>query len=313
MSKGGRNEKPLHGIVGGILLVTFCVLGTVLIWASSEHGPQPVASSYEASKYHVSAQNRIQSNCAGLEGVSFSECLIDIEQSERESHNAQKDVRAQRYMAIWAFIMAYAAIVTMGVTTAGLSWIKATFDETRRAANIADRVGKKQTRAYIGFECGEITTADDEITVHIPLRNAGQSPAKDITAGGVLSLLCDWTEGSIETFKSKHNGCAVKNISVGQHIVAEVKLRVPSDFPDLAKLSPVEQSKRHPLISEVQVDYCISWFDVFGDRQDISCNLHLRGCGGKFYPFKGELTGKMEPPEIKFSISREPGANSNEY
>ncbi len=187
MSKGDRNAKPIPSIAIAVLLLTLFVLGTLAIWLSGEHGPKTVSNSYEASKYTENAQNRVNATCLGLEGASMAECVIKIEQSERENHNTQKDIRAQRYMAVWGFVMAYAAIGTLGVATVGLVWIKATLDETREAVRAADdavtvtrEIGEAQTRAYLAVKSirwlckpGEA----DFIRAECVIENFGQTPA----------------------------------------------------------------------------------------------------------------------------------------
>lgn len=185
----------MPGVIGSLFLLTVFVLGTLAIWVSSDQGPQRVANSYEASKYQVNAQERIQATCVGHEGTGFAECLFEIEQSERDNHNTQKDIGAQRYMAIWAFVMAFAAIGTMGVTAVGLTWIKATLDETRRAVDSADdavavarEIGEAQVRAYASITSGSVSICPPNLKmakdyhhyfpkIDIVVKNYGNTPA----------------------------------------------------------------------------------------------------------------------------------------
>lgn len=184
MSKGNKFDHTLFGIA---LAVIFLIVVTAFWVTSSGEGPKDVSNNYEASQYEKSAERRIEATCARLEGVSLSECIIQIEQSERENHRAQKDLRAQRWMAIWAFVMAGTAIGTLIVTAIGLTWIKATLDQSREAVRSADNavdvtrsIGRAQVRAYAAVEAITISKVPDSMgrfEAEVTLRNTGQSPA----------------------------------------------------------------------------------------------------------------------------------------
>lgn len=189
MSK--RNSD--HPFLFGVLILLFSGSFGYLAWGElSDKTPHRVSNYYESSKYAVSAQNRVTRTCGVVKDASFSECYIKIEQSERENHRAQKDLRAQRYMAIWASIMAIAAVATVGVTGLGLFWIKGTLDASRdavKSANLAVEVtrdiGEAQTRAYLTFEDVNLSVtyeADQSTTLEFigKVTNTGQSPASAV-------------------------------------------------------------------------------------------------------------------------------------
>ncbi|MDF1726160.1 MAG: hypothetical protein P1U53_00290 [Sulfitobacter sp.] len=116
----------------------------------------------------------------------MAECAIEIEQSERENHRAQKDLRAQRYMAVWAFIMALAAVATVVVTTLGLIWIKGTLDATRAgvkssdaSVEVAREIGQNQTRAYVDVASLILILKIEpkpRYEIHVVVRNTGLTP-----------------------------------------------------------------------------------------------------------------------------------------
>ena len=247
MSKRDTNEEPSSGIIASIALLTTFVLGTTLIWALSEQGPKRVANTYEASKYHVSAQSRVEATCGGLEGIGFAECSIQIEQSERENHQTQKDIRAQRYMAIWAFLMAFGAIGTLGVTAVGLAWIKANLDETRKAVKSADDavdvtrdIGQAQVRAYVGYKD---TIPDTQIDLekgvyllkfNVVLTNYGQSPAKEITYRvSNFAMPEEWQGGEIQLPEYKIATTRGKTLGANQPVSLSVDEWLPAIVFDM--------------------------------------------------------------------------------
>lgn len=93
-------------------------------------------------------------------------------------------------MAIWAFVVAGSAIGTLIVTAVGLTWIKATLDETRKAVDSADDavkvardIGSKQVRAYVSLSYATVKDcAPGEVPkLQFRFKNFGQTPARNMS------------------------------------------------------------------------------------------------------------------------------------
>ncbi|MEP2470574.1 hypothetical protein [Roseobacter sp.] len=89
-----------------------------------------VANEYEASKYADRAQDRMDRICVGLDGVELLHCEYEVEQPERENYGAQKDLRAQWYMAIWAGFMTLFTFGTLIVTSLGVHFVRQTLHQS---------------------------------------------------------------------------------------------------------------------------------------------------------------------------------------
>lgn len=187
MSKRGPDNTGLNLTLG--ILIACCA--AALAWSElSDQAPHAVSNDYETSKYADRAQSRVQALCIDISGATLAECIIEIEQSERANHRAQKDLKAQRYMAIWAFVMALSGIITVGITGAGLYWLRRTFIQTQGAVTAANaavevtrEIGEAQVRAYIGIAGAEFKNGGglalgvgDELNCEIMLKNFGNSP-----------------------------------------------------------------------------------------------------------------------------------------
>jgi len=162
MPYSSRDNTGLYIVLWG--LVISC--GLALAWAElSDQAPQGVENQYSTSRYARTAENDIKRFCVSLTGIDAAKCAYDIEKTERENHSAQKDLRAQRYMAIYAGAMALFAFFTLLVTALGVHFVRKTLIQTAatnsaaieaaKAANRANKIMRDEQRPWLDFKFSE--------------------------------------------------------------------------------------------------------------------------------------------------------------
>lgn len=172
-----------------VILIVTVLASAMYLFLQSGYGPsQRPSQQYEASQYAARADHRISVECTQGDIAASLKCANEIDKAYREQHTSDRDLSAQQYMAIWAFLMAVAGFGTLAVTWIGIVYIRRTLDQTvaaneaaNRAVKVAREVGNDQLRAYVEvdavrFYWGEETRQSPYIKISV--KNFGQTPAK---------------------------------------------------------------------------------------------------------------------------------------
>lgn len=193
MSNGNSND---HIARLGLVLIVVVLVGIVAFQKSGYEHVNPVSNEYETSEYQKRANARVENECSGIQGVDFAKCANEIEKAARDAHRSQKDLKAQRYMALWAFFMAAAGIVGLIVTGVGLYFIYRTLVASEKATkaaveavNVTRDMGERQIRAYLAVENSTVRNlaVGQNMKIEFSLKNSGQSPAKNVS---VETIIC---------------------------------------------------------------------------------------------------------------------------
>lgn len=172
-----------------------------------------IAAQEAAEDQAGAARERGQLQCA-VDGLSIDQCRSEIEQNARRAERDERNLEAQRSVAVWTRAMGVATLIAMTVGIFGLGLIFVTFRETRRAANEglrANEIAKAQQRARIVVkaELGRFVTATQQSLV-VSGKNAGAS----------IALNCRATMGLFSEPPSQ-----------------------PTDFDEMAIPRPIEQGE----------------------------------------------------------------------
>lgn len=154
---------------------------------------QEYATEHQTKK----AADEINRACVGIDAAQVPQCVAQILQSTRDAERADHDLQAQRDMSDWAFWMVVFSAAGLALTGVGIWFVRENLKEMRlqrdisqkslvaamSAVNISRDIGKKQTRAYLGLEYGEIKVceAGKPAVVRIRYQNTGTTPAKNIS------------------------------------------------------------------------------------------------------------------------------------
>ena len=117
------------------------------------------------------------------------DCVLSASEDLRRDRYGFRDLQAQEDMAFWAFWMFLVAAISTAVGLYGIYLLRETWLQTRRAADITETVGYKQTRAnlvYSGYTLKYAPTGPGpsypgvDVMVLLHFHNSGATPARDI-------------------------------------------------------------------------------------------------------------------------------------
>ncbi|MEL7685535.1 hypothetical protein AAG594_14450 [Citromicrobium bathyomarinum] len=137
-----------------------------------------------------------QGECLEIPPDERSECVTEEREATYEGQRNERDLQAQRQMAVWTRTIGIATIVGMAFGIFGLSLIFVTFRETRRAADagfraneIAQESSERQLRAYFGLDGVWLQLPPDSVNLGVRFKNFGQTPALGVTLTGTVSVM----------------------------------------------------------------------------------------------------------------------------
>jgi hypothetical protein len=198
-----------------VALALFAIfLLTVAVTRQLEYpSPSRVTQEYEASEYARRAEQRASDECAVVAGAQRVKCINEIEAAEREHHRGERDLNAQRYMALWAALMFFSGLASVAVTAVGVVYVKRTLDQGEKtsvaavqaaeanlrateAAIEANQIMRNERRPWMlfdGIEAEYLPQAvinggatEEAIRLRIEFKNFGASPAIDVNMSYTL-------------------------------------------------------------------------------------------------------------------------------
>lgn len=233
-----RSPQKSDAAILSLAFITFAIIfGLIGFYQGIEVGEADRAE-IAAKTHHENAAEQIKNACVGADLAAFRVCVEEAIQTSGEYQRAERDLAAQKNMAIYAKWLLALSVFTSAVTAFGVWFVKITLDETRRAVASADaavgvtrEIGQAQVRAYVSFEAKSVTVRKPDldpsaalshdapnlvIEINGTLVNSGQSPAyrvnaffdvQEVSPGEVRKL--HGTEGL------QDNGIAAVSIAAG--------------------------------------------------------------------------------------------------
>jgi hypothetical protein len=162
-----------------IAVLTFCAvwIGYGLL-ESAKYEQQAKDKIGEYAEY---TRDKVAQACVRVAKIEKVKCINEAFEAKREYEYNLSDLVAQKHSALWAYIMAAAAVIGVALSAVGIFLVYTTFHETRNANQIASDTAKRQLRAYVfanGLTWQRINGANQaQIEVSILWRNAGTTPA----------------------------------------------------------------------------------------------------------------------------------------
>jgi hypothetical protein len=220
-----------------ISVLTFC---TVWIgYGLLESAKYEQQANDKIGEYTDYTRDKVTQACAGGDKIENIKCVTEAFEAKREYEYNQSDLVAQRQSALWAYIMAAAAVFGIALSAVGVWLVKTTFDETRMANRITQDTMIAENRAWVKFpiETDAIVMTRDTISmkVHISPKNIGQSIALDVVCDAALCIVAeDYSEiekNSLRPFQNKSDMKMRQNIWPGDEgLVVTKNLKSPSVF-----------------------------------------------------------------------------------
>jgi hypothetical protein len=144
---------------------------------------------FQSGYYQQAARNSAQyerwtsheiGRCEMRLGEAKLECMHRARQAAHENERDEYDLYAQRTSALWASIMAVAALAGIGLSGIGIYLVWTTFDETRRSNEIAER--GQRAWLQIEIELHRTTQGEKQVGTHFTatVKNVGSDVASGI-------------------------------------------------------------------------------------------------------------------------------------
>ena len=174
--------------IGGIIFLSSL---TLIAWGLAETSKYQRQADYRANDYAEYSREKVGKSCVGPLTVNQADCVEQARKEARENQRDEQDLVAQRQSALWAYVMAVAAVIGMALSAVGVFLVYTTFDATRKANEIA----KKNVRPWVVVERFEIKRLRFEnvewrqgifaiVEVEIQIKNIGQTPAYAFLTSG---------------------------------------------------------------------------------------------------------------------------------
>jgi hypothetical protein len=154
-------------------------------WGLSKSAEYQRQADYHAAKYAEYTSDKIGKSCPSPVVRDQYQCVAQARHEQRDYERNEQDLVAQKQSALWAYIMAAAAVMGVGLSVIGIFLVYITFDETRKGNAIAkadaDRAEREATAARKA-----LINAERAI---IKISSANASPLPLDTGDGLMASL----------------------------------------------------------------------------------------------------------------------------
>lgn len=143
-------------------------------------------------KYASYTREKVAKICVGVSRLEAVKCLHDARDAQREYRYSQLDLVAQRQSALWAYIMAAAAVIGMGLSVIGVWLVWTTFRATKEANVIASESERPWLELVVGDEIeakGGDGRSSPSVSLSITLKNHGGVPAVRVSPCVILAVV----------------------------------------------------------------------------------------------------------------------------
>ena len=241
MPRGNRGDFPKTGLITGII-VSAIIAALFIGWGYLESAKYEREAHNEAGEYATYTNQQIRQSCLGPTVRDKADCVTEARHKQRENEREEYDLVAQRKSALWAYIMAAAAVIGMGLSVIGVYLVWTTFREQKEANRIANREAQRseleaaamrrhiiQTeRAVVSIDRTNVQYADEWkwIELSLDVRNGGKSNAWNLQIFTAI-------QQSREFPKKFHSSTASTRIVHGgaPATTDKIRVRAPRHFP----------------------------------------------------------------------------------
>lgn len=174
-------------------LIKACVIAFLFIAAFSAWGYCFQSGYYKqaaekSAQYQRWADDEIRQRCGNRPDIFREKCERKANHTAHENKRNEYDLYAQRTSALWAGIMAIAALFGIGLSGVGVWLVKATFDETREGNKIAAASQRAWITVSISLTTSRIVSGQLQIRYRVEFRNTGNTAAQNFWAEQKLFL-----------------------------------------------------------------------------------------------------------------------------
>lgn len=146
---GGVNTTKDGLIKGGICAAIICAI--IIGWGLFQASDYERQANNKRAEYSEYTDEKITQACIRMAVTERLECVNEAFEAKRDYEANQYDLEAQRKSALWAYIMGAAAVIGMALSAVGVWLVKTTFDETREANRLTQRIDERSRSPNIIF------------------------------------------------------------------------------------------------------------------------------------------------------------------
>ena len=181
-----RGYRNIIATVAGLAIVASAIFLLIRDLSTVDSAYRHSAAN-ASIKYQADANSNIKERCLSATAFAEEDCTAKAYEAAREGQRKEQELAAQNITAWWTKIMGIAALIGMALSAVGVWLVKTTFDETRKANDIARTTAYRQLRPYVYFDKADFQTIKPTPIslnggiVQILVKNYGQTPAYDVT------------------------------------------------------------------------------------------------------------------------------------
>jgi hypothetical protein len=174
MLRSGRIQLNKTRLISGLIIaILFCIAW--ISYGISESAKYERQADDKTSEYTRYTGEKVAQACVGISSLEKIKCLNEAFEAKREYERNQTDLVAQRQSALWAYVMAAAAVIGMALSAVGVWLVKTTFDETRKSNDIAQ--DHQRARLLASAQLMPAHHLSETMKVVLSCENIGLSPA----------------------------------------------------------------------------------------------------------------------------------------
>jgi hypothetical protein len=182
--------RGYRGVLAALagLVIALIVAASAIGFGLSKQAEYEWHSQEQSAEHARYTEQNIRNSCLSLKALAKADCINERRNTQRAYERDEQDLVAQKVTATWTGLMGGAAIIGMMLSAVGVWLVKTTFDESRKANEIARQSHIAQTRAWLVVEALEIEWRyrfnEGQIEVFgdvwFIIKNTGRSAANEI-------------------------------------------------------------------------------------------------------------------------------------
>jgi len=196
--------------------------------AASQYGRYSGYQEAKTENYTNTNADKIDRACRGFSGPELVRCSFEVEKSTEEASQTEKDLEAQREVALWAFWLMWISAGGLALTGGGLYYLAANLSEMQSQrrlmrAQLAPQLVLPETCSYV--------IARTHISFHMAVENKGLSSADMVEIGGTITFSEDDFKKNAQLFRVGLWGMPAADIKPQDKREIEAHARI-DEFPD---------------------------------------------------------------------------------
>ena len=174
-----RGYRNIIATVAGLAIVASAIFLLIRDLSTVDSAYRHSAAN-ASIKYQADANSNIKERCLSATAFAEEDCTAKAYEAAREGQRKEQELAAQNITAWWTKVMGIAALIGMALSAVGVWLVKTTFDETRKAneiAKMAIEIENRPIMLFKGFDISPFQGNGGKFIVAAIWDNVGKQPA----------------------------------------------------------------------------------------------------------------------------------------